>query len=158
MGAWLVHPQRVARAIRAESPPVIDGAVDDPIWRGAPVQSGFTQEDPEHGEPATEETAFQVAYDDEAVYVAAICYDSRPDNSTILGAVKVSGKTAKRTAFGILNAVTGAEHARIDQWATDPTTGLVDTVRRDYKVEPLMNCLVGRVRQDMLTNSTVGPR
>jgi hypothetical protein len=421
MEAWLVHPQRTAYAVRAATPPVIDGNVDDAVWATAPVQSGFTQNDPDHGEPATQETAFQILYDDEALYIAAICYDSqpdsitavlsrrddwrerdnfelhidshhdhqtgmffvvgpsgwiqdgtvfndeegdrtwdgvweartarrpdgwslemkipyhvlrfsekpvytwginalrylsrraewthwsfmprgvngwnsrfghlegiegiqpkrsleifpvtlgratltrgeddggnetdlfgtagidvryglssnislngtinpdfgqveadpavlnlgvfetffderrpffvegnqifetpgpgivgidrpsrlyhsrrigrqpsrfdlpddsdeidRPDNTTILGAVKISGKTDSRTAFGILNAVTSSEYARIDQRLTDPQTGLVDTTRRRYKVEPTTNYFVGRVQQDLLTNSTVG--
>ena len=80
----------------------------------------------------------------------------RPDNTTILGAVKISGKTQRRTAFGVLSAVTGSEYARIDQRVTDPLTALVDTVRRRHKVEPMTNYFVGRVRQDLLTNSTVG--
>jgi hypothetical protein len=78
------------------------------------------------------------------------------DNTTILGAVKISGKTENRTAFGILNAVTGNEYARIDQRLTDPETGRVDTTRRNFKVEPTTNYFVGRVQQDLLTNSTIG--
>jgi hypothetical protein len=378
---WLVHPQRTAHAVRTATPPMIDGIIDDAVWDAAPVQSGFTQEDPDHGEPATQETTFRILYDDEALYVAVVCYDSqpdsiisvlsrrddwrerdvfelhldphhdhqtgaffvvgpsgwvrdgiifndddgdrtwdgvwrartarrpdgwsvemeipyhvlrfgekpvytwginayryisrhvewthwsfkprgvngwpsrfghlegidvryglssnislngtvnpdfgqveadpavlnlgvfetffderrpffvegnqifesprpgivgidrptrlyhsrrigrqpsrldlpddsdevgRPDNTTILGAVKISGKTQRRTAFGVLSAVTGSEYARIDQRVTDPLTALVDTVRRRHKVEPMTNYFVGRVQQDLLTNSTVG--
>ena len=80
----------------------------------------------------------------------------RPDNTTILGAVKVSGKTENRTAFGVLDAVTGPENARIDQRLTDAQSGLPDTVRRLHRIEPLTNYFVGRVQQDLLTNSTVG--
>ena len=42
---------------------------------------------------------------------------------SILGALKLSGKTQSRTAFGILNAVTGEEVARIDQRVTDAESG-----------------------------------
>ena len=80
MELWLSHPQRTAQAARATSPPVIDGIVDDAVWAAAPVQSGFTQEDPDQGEPASEQTTFQILYDDEALYIAAICYDSKPDS------------------------------------------------------------------------------
>lgn len=83
MEAWLVHPQRTAYAVRAATPPEIDGNVDDAVWATAPVQSDFTQNDPDHGEPATQETAFQILYDDEALYIAAICYDSHPDSITV---------------------------------------------------------------------------
>jgi hypothetical protein len=77
---WLSHPQRTAQAVRAPSPPVLDGNVDDAVWGAAPLQSGFTQEDPDHGKPASEKTTFQILYDDEALYVAAVCYDSEPDS------------------------------------------------------------------------------
>ena len=80
----------------------------------------------------------------------------RPDNTTILGAVKVSGKTARRTAFGLLNAVTGREQARIDQRILRSQTGRVDTVRRLFEVEPVTNYFIGRVKQDLLTTSTAG--
>lgn len=420
MAAWLAHPQKTARAVRTATPPVIDGVLDDDVWASAPVQSGFTQVDPDNGKPSTRETTFQVLYDDEALYIAGICYDDpdsvtavlsrrddwrerdtiefhldphhdhqtgvyfaigpsgwiqdgiiyndddgdrawnsvevvrtarrddgwsvelevpwhvlrfsqrddytwglnvyrfisrnaewtewtfkprgvngwpsrfghleglegiepkrsfeifpfglgrttltrgendsgndtdllgtagidvrygitsnislngtinpdfgqvdadpatlnlgvfetfleerrpfflegnqvfetpgpgivgiddptrlyhsrrigrqpsrfdlpddsdeidRPENSTILGAVKLSGKTESRTAFGVLNAVTGSEYARIDEYLTDAVSGVVDTVRRDFKVEPTTNYFVGRVQQDLLTNSTVG--
>ena len=81
---------------------------------------------------------------------------NRPDNTTILGAVKVSGKTAGRTAFGLLNAVTGREEALIDQRIINAETGLADTVRRAVEIEPPTNYFIGRVQQDLLTNSTAG--
>ncbi|MFC1525698.1 DUF5916 domain-containing protein [Candidatus Latescibacterota bacterium] len=81
---------------------------------------------------------------------------NRPDNTTILGALKVSGKTARRTSFGILNAVTGTEDARIEETVTDPATGVETAERSSFRVEPLTNYFVGRVQQDLLTNSSVG--
>jgi hypothetical protein len=80
MEQWLVHPQRTAQAARTATPPTIDGNVEVAEWQAAPVQRGFTQDDPKHGEPASEETTFQILYDDEALYIAAICYDSQPDS------------------------------------------------------------------------------
>ena len=68
-----------ARAVRVgPTAPMIDGRFDDDVWRTAPIATGFTQQDPSEGESATEETAFQVAYDDEALYIAILCYDSDP--------------------------------------------------------------------------------
>lgn len=80
MRQWLAHPQRTALAVRTATPPIIDGVVDDAVWQLAPAQSGFTQEDPDQGKPATEDTAFRILYDDEALYVAVICHDSEPDS------------------------------------------------------------------------------
>ena len=71
---------RTIRAVRAEhEPPAIDGILDDEVWQRAPIATGLTQRDPDEGLPASEKTAFQVAYDDEALYIAIVCYDSEPD-------------------------------------------------------------------------------
>ena len=82
MQFWMTHPQRTARAVRAEVPPRLDGVIDDEIWLRAPVHEGFTQNDPDNGEPSTQRTTFQVAYDDDALYIAGMCYDTRPDSIT----------------------------------------------------------------------------
>ena len=71
---------RVATAIRIKgAPPQLDGVLDDDIWKTAPLHEGFRQRDPDEGEPASQRTTFQVAYDDEAVYFAVMCYDEEPD-------------------------------------------------------------------------------
>ncbi len=71
---------RVATAVRVNgTPPQLDGILDDDIWKTAPLHEGFRQRDPDEGEPASQRTTFQVAYDDEAVYFAVMCYDTEPD-------------------------------------------------------------------------------
>lgn len=80
----------------------------------------------------------------------------RPDGTTILGAMKLSGKTARKTSFGLVEAVTASEWADLEQTVTDPITGATRTQRSDYKIEPRTNYLVGRVQQDIFTNSNVG--
>ena len=71
---------RTATAIQINGvPPQLDGVLDDEIWKTAPLHEGFRQRDPDEGKPATERTTFQIAYDDEAVYFAVLCYDSKPD-------------------------------------------------------------------------------
>lgn len=73
-------PVKSIRAIRVSpTAPKIDGVLDDEVWQQAPIASGFYQRDPEEGIPASEETAFQIAYDDEALYIAIMCYDTEPD-------------------------------------------------------------------------------
>ncbi len=81
MEGWMAHPQRTARALRAETPPRLDGVLDEEVWLRAPVHEGFTQSDPDQGEPASLRTTFQVAYDDDALYIGGICYDD-PDSVT----------------------------------------------------------------------------
>ena len=71
---------RVATAVRIKgTSPQLDGVLDDDIWETAPLHEGFRQRDPDEGEPASQRTTFQVAYDDEAIYFAVMCYDSEPN-------------------------------------------------------------------------------
>lgn len=63
-------------AVRAETPPVVDGSLDDNAWRTAPVANGFVQAEPRQGEPATEATEVRVVYDDTHLYVGVFCEDS----------------------------------------------------------------------------------
>jgi hypothetical protein len=61
----------VLHGARASSPIVIDGLLDDEVWVRTPATTGFTQRDPDEGKPATERTELRVAYDNEALYIAA---------------------------------------------------------------------------------------
>ena len=58
--------------------PRIDGRLDDEVWRRAPSYDEFTQQIPDDGEPATEKTLVQFAYDGEALYVAMTLHYSDP--------------------------------------------------------------------------------
>lgn len=71
----------------------------------------------------------------------------KPSTATILGAVKISGKTPSGLAIGILEAVTQEETAK-----------LVDSLGRKSKhvVEPFAHYNVVRVRQDFWENSNIG--
>ena len=71
-------PTHVLTAVRAPEPPVIDGRLDDPVWQLAPPTTGFLQRDPVEGDPATEATTVWIAYDDQALYVAAHLFDREP--------------------------------------------------------------------------------
>ncbi len=74
------HPTRTMQAVRlSQTPPRIDGVLDDEVWQTAPIATDFVQKDPAEGQPATERTTIQITYDEEALYVAARCYDREPD-------------------------------------------------------------------------------
>lgn len=64
-------------AVRTDEPMTIDGRLEEKVWLTPPAE-GFTQSDPQDGAPATERTKVWIAYDDRALYVAALCYDSEP--------------------------------------------------------------------------------
>jgi hypothetical protein len=64
---------------RTETPPRIDGLVDDECWRGRESVSGFFQYDPVNGSKASEETLVWAAYDQNYIYFAFLMKDSKPD-------------------------------------------------------------------------------
>lgn len=67
-----------------------------------------------------------------------------PDNTTILGAAKFSGKTKDGWSLGVLESVTAKEYAKID-----------DNVNtRRTIVEPMTNYFVGRVQKDFNKRNT----
>jgi hypothetical protein len=68
-----------ARAVRTTKRPVIDGRMDDDVWRSAPATRGFRQFYPrEDGLPSVE-TEFRVAFDDRHLYVLVRGFDPHPD-------------------------------------------------------------------------------
>ena len=75
-----------------------------------------------------------------------VAYHDTPPSTTILGAVKLSGKTSSGWSVGLLNAVTAREEARV--LGTDGKT-------RTVPVEPMSNYLSGRVRKDLNGGRTV---
>ena len=58
----------IVRPGRTEAPPVIDGRLDDDVWRTATVITELVQQAPLDGAPATEETEVYLAYDSEHLY------------------------------------------------------------------------------------------
>jgi hypothetical protein len=65
-------------AKRAPRPPVVDGVLDEPVWRDAAMFDNFTQQEPSDGAPATERTEVRVLYDAEHLYIGVRAYDSVP--------------------------------------------------------------------------------
>ena len=69
---------KIVHVVRSTEPITLDGRLDESVWKTAPHATGFTQNDPQDGAPPTEQTDVWVAYDDHALYVAALCHDSDP--------------------------------------------------------------------------------
>jgi hypothetical protein len=68
-------PVPTATASRRTGPIVLDAKLDEPAWRAAPPVTGFVQQDPDEGKPATQRTEVRFLYDDEALYIGAKMYD-----------------------------------------------------------------------------------
>jgi hypothetical protein len=64
---------------RIDTPPEIDGHLDDDVWRGAPGFRGFTTTEPVPNGTPTEETTIRFLYDSEFLYMAVRAFDREPD-------------------------------------------------------------------------------
>jgi hypothetical protein len=72
-------------------------------------------------------------------------YFSMPDQTTIISAVKVTGKTQSGLSIGVVESLTAAEKAEISDGEET----------RKQVVEPLTNYLVSRIQQDFRQGNTV---
>jgi hypothetical protein len=69
-----------------------------------------------------------------------------PDNTTILGAAKITGRTKGGFTLGILDALTNRETARFIPAGGGP--------QQTQEVEPLSNYFVGRIKKDLNGGAT----
>ncbi|HEX9729991.1 MAG TPA: DUF5916 domain-containing protein [Gemmatimonadales bacterium] len=73
-------------------------------------------------------------------------YADVPENTNILGAAKLTGRTASGWSVGVLDAVTRRERATVQR---------ADDSRTQVTVEPFTNYFVGRVARDLRDGATV---
>ena len=69
----------IVKAFKVSTPPVIDGILDEPVWKSAPVFTDFKSFIPDFGKVLPQKTTAWVAYDEENLYFAFDCQDSEPD-------------------------------------------------------------------------------
>ena len=67
------------RMVRTDTPPVIDGRLDDAVWARAAVVDDFHQSQPIEGAEPTERTEIYLLYDEDALYIGGRFWDSEPD-------------------------------------------------------------------------------
>jgi hypothetical protein len=64
--------------LRTETPLVIDGRLDDPVWREAPFVTDFRTWTPDFGQTMVGETRTYMAYDGSNLYFAFHAFDPEP--------------------------------------------------------------------------------
>ena len=74
----LVPDRPTVRPTRTDTPPDIDGRLDDEVWKTAALITEFVQQSPLDGAPATEETEVYVAYDADNLYFAFYAHYEDP--------------------------------------------------------------------------------
>src|SRR5687767_7692146 len=74
-----VRPTMVALRMMDEETIELDGRLDEGPWRRAVPATGFVQQDPDNGRPATEQTEVRIIYNRESLFMGVTCFDSEPD-------------------------------------------------------------------------------
>lgn len=132
----------VVEAVRIEAAsPELDGRLNEPIWRGTSLATGFIQREPLQGEPAPEATEVRFAYDEDALWIGARMHSRDPaaivalatrrdrEGSSEQLVVSLDTYHDRRTAYTF--AVTAAG-VRIDYYHGSDSEG-----SRDYGYDPV---------------------
>jgi len=78
---------------RTTEVPIIDGVLNDKTWINAAVANNFVQIDPYNGISSTLKSEVKFIYDDEAIYIGAMLYDTAPDS--------IMNELSKRDELGV---------------------------------------------------------
>jgi hypothetical protein len=101
--------------------PLIDGVLNDQLWLSGVWQGNFTQREPLAGAPPHQKTEFQIAYDNNYLYVAIKAYDTSPDSISVrvtrrdeiegdrVG-LAIDSYFDKKTAFGFWVSAAGVKN------------------------------------------------
>ncbi|MEQ1869495.1 MAG: DUF5916 domain-containing protein [Vicinamibacterales bacterium] len=152
-------PERAARAAEATGLSVaaaylprglqVDGRLDESVYTEIAPTSGFIQQEPHPGEPATETTDVWVFFDDKNLYVSARMWDSHPE--------RILASEMRRDNSGIplrdesFSVVIDTFHDRRSGFlfVTNPLAALMDgslTSEKEYNssFDPIWNPRAGR--------------
>ena len=89
------------RAFRLDEPLNFDGRLDEAAYERIEPISGFIQQDPLEGAPATEGTDVWVFFDDDTIFVSARCWDSQPDR-WVTGNLQRDGNLTQTENFAVV--------------------------------------------------------
>ena len=84
------------RAVPLDQPLDVDGDLDEGVYEIVRPLTGFVQQQPDEGAPATERTEAWVFYDDRSIYVSARNWDSAPESRWVANEMQ-------RDSFQIIN-------------------------------------------------------
>jgi hypothetical protein len=93
-------PRRLA-ALRVSGRVVVDGLLDDDVWKRAELASGFVQFEPNTGQPATESTDVRVAFDATTLYIGAHLHDREP-NGVVVNEIRKDFREEDQDDFEVI--------------------------------------------------------
>ncbi len=122
----------ILRAVRIDTPPRIDGVLDDSIYSTLPAITDFIQTDPQEGQLATEPTLVWILFDARNLYISARCKDSQPSR-IIANDMRRDGRNV--TQGDNFSAVLDTFHDRRNafEFLTNPLGAMYDTQITDER-------------------------
>lgn len=75
-----IDTTKTFNAVRVEGGLRIDGSLDDEAWQQSMVMTDFVQYLPNEGAQPSQRTAVRILYDNQALYVGVVMYDTAPDS------------------------------------------------------------------------------
>jgi len=89
-------------AVYVEQGPVIDGVLNEAVWRDAALLDAFTQQEPDEGAPSSERTEVLLMYDRSALYLGVRAFDSSPSGLTATEMRRDSDRILSEDNFQII--------------------------------------------------------
>ena len=71
---------KAIQAIRTDTPPKIDGVLDDAVWQKAAIVEDLHEVTPNEFTATSEPSRYYVLYDQDAIYVAVRAWENNPDD------------------------------------------------------------------------------
>lgn len=124
--------QVTVRAVRVGTPPTIDGALKEEIYRQVPAIDGFIQQEPYEGQPATQKTEVWVLYDEVNLYVAARCWSTDPGRIVANDMRRDGSALSQNDNFGVL-LDTFRDRRNGFVFYTNPIGGIGDSMVTDER-------------------------
>lgn len=91
--------RKSVQAVRIQTPLIIDGKLNDEVYLQTLPAKDFVQLTPYNGKPSPQASEVYFFYDDEAVYVGAMLFDTAPDS--IFNNVSVRDNIGMSDYFGV---------------------------------------------------------
>ncbi len=123
--------QVVVRAIHLSQPLIVDGKLDEEVYRTNLPADGFIQTVPANGKPVSEKTEAWVMYDDTYIYISAKLYDTAPPDKWIANELRRdTNQLRQNDMFGVL-LDTFHDHRNGYNFYTNPIGGFTDQLVTD---------------------------
>ncbi len=103
--------------LKVDTPPTIDGVLDDPVWKNAPFITGFKTWRPDYEKSMVDDTIVYMAYDRENLYFGFRCFDTQPQR---IKASVASRDTIRSDDWICINLDTFNDHQSLHVFYCNP--------------------------------------